>query len=108
VVLDVQEADNARRIGGDRIARVDVVDVDGRNANATVTADLRCAPNIAPASYDCIVLTQTLHLIDDMRAVVSECARLLRPGGVLLVTMPCASRVANDYGPAHDSRNALM
>jgi SAM-dependent methyltransferase len=102
VVLDVQEADNARRIGGDRIARVDVIDVDARNPRATVIADLRCAPNVPSDSYDCIVLTQTLHLVDDMPAVVAECARLLRPGGVLLATMPCASRLANDYGPAHD------
>ena len=102
MVLDVQEPDNARRIGGDRIARVDVIDVDGRNSRATVVADLRCAPNMAAASYDCIVLTQTLHLVDDMPAVVAECARMLRPGGVLLVTMPCVSRMANDYGPAHD------
>jgi SAM-dependent methyltransferase len=102
VVLDVQEADNARRIGGERIARVDVIDVDAANPRATVVADLRCAPNLAAASYDCIVLTQTLHLVDDMPAVVAECARLLRPGGVLLATMPCASRLANEYGPAHD------
>jgi SAM-dependent methyltransferase len=102
VVLDVQEADNARRIGGDRITRVDVIDVQAHNRRATVVADLRCAPNVPAASYDCIVLTQTLHLVDDMPAVVAECARMLRPGGVLLVTMPCASRLANDYGPAHD------
>jgi hypothetical protein len=101
-ILDVQEPDTARRIGGDRIARVDVIDVDGRNPRATIVADLRCAPNVPAASYDCIVLTQTLHLVDDMPAVVAECARMLRPGGVLLVTMPCVSRIANDYGPAHD------
>ena len=102
VVLDVQEPDTARRIGGDRVTRVDVIDVDGRNGRATVVADLRCAPNVPAASYDCIVLTQTLHLVDDMPAVVAECARMLRAGGVLLVTMPCVSRIANDYGPAHD------
>jgi SAM-dependent methyltransferase len=102
VVLDVQEPDNACRIGGGSISRLDVVDVDGRNGKASVIADLRCAPNLPSDSYDCIVLTQTLHLIDDMAAVVAECARLLRPGGVVLATLPCASRIANDYGPAHD------
>jgi len=102
VVLDVQEADNAQRIGGARMARVDVIDVDARNPRATVIADLRCAPNLADASYDCVLLTQTLHFVDDMPAVIAECARILRPGGVLLATMPCASRVANDYGPAQD------
>jgi len=102
VVLDVQEPENARRIGGERISRLDVIDVDARNARATVVADLRCAPNVPSDSYDCILLTQMLHFVDDMPAVIAECARILRPGGVLLVTMPCASRVANDYGPAQD------
>ena len=100
VVLDVQEPDNARNRRRLRIAGVDVIDVDGRNSRATVVADLRCAPNVAAASYDCIAPTQTLHLVDDMPRW--SCARMLRTGGVLLVTMPCASRIANDYGPAHD------
>jgi hypothetical protein len=37
-----------------------------------------------------------------MRAVVSECHRMLRPGGVLLVTLPSASRVCLEYGEAGD------
>ena len=63
-----------------------------------VIADLRRADAIPSATYDCIILTQTLQLIDDIAAVLAECARILRPGGVLLVTVPSVIRVDDEAG----------
>ena len=34
-------------------------------------ADLRRADAIPSASYDCFILTQTVHVIDDMRAALA-------------------------------------
>ena len=99
-VLEVQEADYTRRYGGDRVTRSDVLDLDAANPRATVVADLRCANNIPSDTYDCIILTQTIHVVDDMPSVVRECLRILKPGGVLLATLPSASRVCLEYG--HD------
>ena len=96
-VLEIQEPDYTRRFGT-AITRSDVVDLDDGNARATLITDLRSADNLAAASYDCIILTQTAHVIDDTSAVVGQCRRLLRPGGVLLATFPCASRVCLEYG----------
>ena len=56
--------------------------------------------NLGP--YDCIILTQTLHVIDDMGAAMAECYRILKPGGVLLATFPAASRVCLEYGEDGD------
>jgi hypothetical protein len=39
------------------------------------------------------VLTQTLHLIYDVRAAISTLHRILRPGGVLLTTFPGISQI---------------
>jgi SAM-dependent methyltransferase len=39
------------------------------------------------------VLTQTLQYIFDVRAALSHAHRVLRPGGVLLATLPVTSRV---------------
>src|SRR5690606_17248817 len=39
---------------------------------------------------------------DDMEAVVREVHRILRPGGTVLATLPCASRVCVEYGDGGD------
>lgn len=98
VVLEVQEADYTRRFGGPAVERSDVVDLAESNLGATVISDLRAAANIADATYDCVILTQTLHVIAPMTDVVAECYRILKPGGVLLVTIPSVSRVCLEYG----------
>ena len=97
-MLEVQEADYTRRFGGSAVERSDVVDLSESNAGATVITDLRAAANIPDATYDCVILTQTLHVIAPMSEAVSECHRILKPGGVLLVTLPCLSRVCLEYG----------
>jgi peptidoglycan/xylan/chitin deacetylase (PgdA/CDA1 family) len=101
-VLEVQEADLTRRFGGNEVTRSDVVDIEPANRNATILADLRHAAGIPSETYDCIILTQTLHVIDDMPAVVRECFRILKPGGTLLATLPCASRACLEYGTDGD------
>ena len=37
-----------------------------------------------------------LHLVFDMRSAISECRRILKPGGTLLVTMPSLSRCSGE------------
>jgi len=101
-VLEIQEDDYSRRFGGKDLESVDVVDACVTNPRANVIADLRRAATLPGDSYDCIILTQTIHVIDDMEAVARECFRLLKPGGKLLVTLPCLSRVCLEYGPDGD------
>ena len=99
-VLEIQEADYTQQYGGARVTKSDVLDLDSTNPRATVISDLRSANNVRSNTYDCVILTQTLHVIDDMPAALLECARILKPGGVLLATLPSASRVCLEYG--HD------
>ena len=101
-VLEVQENELTMRFGGPRVDRSDVVDLNEENDVATVLADLRCAPHIPSSSYDCVVLTQTVHVIDDMDAVLAEVHRMLKPGGVVLATLPAASRACLEYGAGGD------
>ena len=101
-VLEIQEDDFTRAFGGPRVTGHDVLDIDPSNPGATIFADLRCAPGLDSARFDCIILTQTIHVIDDMEAVLRECYRLLKPGGVLLSTLPAASRTCLEYGQDGD------
>jgi peptidoglycan/xylan/chitin deacetylase (PgdA/CDA1 family)/SAM-dependent methyltransferase len=102
VVLEVQEEDFTRAFGGPRVTSSHVLDVDTSNPRATVLADLRYAPELQTGQLDAIILTQTLHVIDDMASALRECHRALRPGGVLLATLPAASRVCLEYGEDGD------
>ena len=92
-VLEVQEDDFTRLAGGPRVGSAAVLDIDAANPRATVIADLRCAPELRSDAFDCVILTQTMHVIDDMAAVAREVHRVFRPGGVVLATLPVVSRV---------------
>lgn len=61
---------------------------------ATFVGDLAACPEIADDSFDCIVLTQALHCIYDIRAVIGELHRILKPGGSVLCTVPGISQVS--------------
>ncbi|HVH25115.1 MAG TPA: trifunctional glycosyltransferase/class I SAM-dependent methyltransferase/polysaccharide deacetylase [Vicinamibacterales bacterium] len=97
-VLEVRDSVYTRRFGGDTVTGIDVLDIDPANSAATVIADLRQAGGIPSDTYDCIIVTQTLQLIDDVHAAIAELYRILRPGGVLLVTVPSVIRVDDEGG----------
>jgi SAM-dependent methyltransferase len=93
-VLEVKEPLYTRRYGSG-VTAGDVLDIDAGNPQATVVADLAAADGIPEGTYDCFVLTQTLQLVYEIRAAVAHAHRALRPGGVLLVTVPAASRIVD-------------
>jgi glycosyltransferase involved in cell wall biosynthesis len=92
-VLEVGDDAYCRRFGGPRITRQDVLHVSADNKAATLVGDLSRPGTLPAAAFDCLVLTQTLHLIFDMRAAVAEMQRGLKPGGVVLLTVPGISRI---------------
>jgi peptidoglycan/xylan/chitin deacetylase (PgdA/CDA1 family)/SAM-dependent methyltransferase len=97
-VVEIKDSGYATRFGEERVERIDVLDVDPQNPRATLVADLS-QPGAVPAGQcDCFVFTQTLHIIYDFRRVLESAYKLLKPGGVLLCTVPCVSRVSNEDG----------
>lgn len=92
-VLEVGSDDYSRRFGGARIARQDVLHVHAGNPVATIIGDVSAPGVLPPMAFDCIVFTQTLHLIFDMPAALVQLHGALKPGGVLLLTVPGISQV---------------
>lgn len=92
-VLEIMNSDYTDRFGS-RIECADVLDIDAANKKATIIADLAAADSVPSDSFDCFILNQTLQLIYDMKSALEHSHRILRPGGVLLVTVPCLSRLA--------------
>jgi peptidoglycan/xylan/chitin deacetylase (PgdA/CDA1 family)/GT2 family glycosyltransferase/SAM-dependent methyltransferase len=97
-VLEIKDAGYTERFGGDRVTESHVLDVDPANPRATLVADLARGDAIPPEHFDCFILTQTLHIIYDVRAAVRYAARALAPGGVLLATLPAVSRINFENG----------
>lgn len=98
-VLEIGDATYTRRFGGDRVSKSDVLHVVEGNPEATIVGDLTQADNIPSEAFDCVILTQTLHLLYDMRTALNNLYRVLKPGGVLLVTVPGISQVVKcDWG----------
>lgn len=92
-VLEVGDDAYCRRFGGQRITQQDVLHVSADNPAATLVGDLSRPGTLPAAAFDCLVLTQTLHLIFDLRAAVAEMHRGLKPDGVVLATVPGISRI---------------
>ena len=69
------------------------LDIDAKNPKVTLIADLAAAADVPSDLFDCIICTQTLQMIYDVRAAVSHLHRMLKPGGVLLVTTHGTSRL---------------
>jgi glycosyltransferase involved in cell wall biosynthesis/SAM-dependent methyltransferase len=92
-VLEIGDNTYTRRFGGSRVDHSDILHIDYSNPCATFIGDLAHRNVLPEAIFDCIVLTQTLHLIFDVRAAIETLHRALKPGGVLLITSPGISPV---------------
>ena len=99
-VLEVGMDVYTRRFGGEKVTHSEVLHVMRAEAGVTLVADLTDAPHVESNRFDCIILTQTLQCIYDFRAAIGTLHRILKPGGVLLVTMPgVAAQVCRDERP---------
>ena len=95
-VLEIGDNAYTLRYGAERVTQSDVLHVAAGNPQATFVGDLAGDNDLPADAFDCVVLTQTLHLIFDMPASVRTLHRILRPGGVLLVTVPGITSIARD------------
>ncbi len=92
-VLEIKDSDYTLRFGRTAVEVAEVLDVDSQNQMATIIADLADAPGIPANQYDCIILTQTLHIIYDVAAAIATVKRILKPGGVVLATVPGITKI---------------
>jgi len=95
-VLEIGDDGYTRRFGDSQVTTRDVLHVAAGNPQATIVADLAAAGHIASDTFDCVILTQTLHLVYDVRAALGTLARILKPGGTLLATFPGLSQLSCD------------
>jgi SAM-dependent methyltransferase len=87
-VLEVGDNAYTRRFGGKRVSACDVLNVREGVQGTTIVADLADGAALPSDAFDCLIITQTLHLIYDFTSAVQTLHRMLKPGGTLLLTSP--------------------
>ena len=92
-VAEFCDCEYITQFGGDKVVQVDVLDVNEHNYDRTLTVDLSQPDRAPEALFDCIIATQVLLLIRDYRAAIDSLYKMLKVGGVLLVTVPGISPV---------------
>jgi len=96
--LEVLDATYTRRFGGGAVTQADVLDLDTDNAAATVRGDLQTGENVPRDAFDCFICTQTISITYDFAGSLDTAHAALKPGGVLLLTVPGISHQAEPDG----------
>jgi len=63
------------------------------NGPGCVAADEECLP-FAPASFDLVVASLSLHWVNDLPGALLQLRRVLRPGGLFLASVPVLGTLA--------------
>lgn len=92
-VLEIGGNTYTKKFGQGEGVHSEVLHVVEGNPQATIVANLSHAPQIPDNTFDCIICTQTLHVIPDVHAAVNTLYRILRPNGVLLATASTISQL---------------
>ncbi|UZJ77360.1 methyltransferase domain-containing protein [Fictibacillus sp. KU28468] len=73
------------RIYGTNVSKSDVLNLIP-SPEATIVGDLATGENIPHEVFDCIILTQVIHVIYDIKMALNNTIKALKPGGTLLIT----------------------
>jgi hypothetical protein len=93
-VLEVADSGYTDYLGEGEVTHCDVLHASEHLPWVTHVGDLATGEGIPRATYDCMVLTQTLQFVYDVHAAVRTVHDCLAPGGVALVTVSGISQVS--------------
>jgi len=92
-VLEIGDNTYTLKFGRDRVTKSEVLHVAAGHSGATIQADLTHG-GMSEDTFDCVICTQTLQFIYGVRMAMGTLHRLLKPGGVLLMTVPGISQIS--------------
>ena len=73
--------------GATGITAGEVLNPTPESPKVTIVGDLLTGAGLEDDAFDCIICTQTLHVLPEPAAAVATLQRILAPGGVALVTV---------------------
>jgi SAM-dependent methyltransferase len=93
-VLEIGDNTYTLCFGGSRVTQSDVLHLAEEKSTVTILGDLTNSEHIPSNIFDCVILTQTLQTIFEVSSAIRTVYRILKPGGVALVTVPGISKVS--------------
>jgi SAM-dependent methyltransferase len=94
-VLEIGDDRYTRMFGGAQVVQSDVLNPMEGFPDTTIQGDLQsCEGVIACDSFDCVILSQVLQFIYDVKAALASVHRILKPGGCALATFAGISQVS--------------
>ena len=101
-VLEIEDNFYTKKFGKDRVCRPLVMDVDSEDSGVSFNGNLETGEGIQDEIADCFILTQTLMYIFDLKSAAHNIGRLLKKGGIALITCSGISqnsrRCMDNYG----------
>ncbi len=92
-VLEMGDDGYTRRYGETRVSKSYVLNSQQTQDNQ-ITTDLSRPLDTVSHTFDCIIFTQTLHVIFKIEYAIQNLYRMLKPNGVLLATFPGISQIS--------------
>jgi SAM-dependent methyltransferase len=92
-VLEVGDSRYTASFGATRVTKSTVVDINRASPRSTLVADLNVDQALPEDRFDCIILTEVLHLLRSPDTCLRSCYQALREGGSALVTVPALKRL---------------
>src|SRR4051812_29598100 len=93
-VVEIGDNRYIKQFGGNKVTYADILDQNHQGSSPTIVADLTNAGHVPSNTFYCIIAIQTLQFIYDIHAAVSTLYRILKPGGVLLVSLSTVSQIS--------------
>lgn len=87
VVLEVLNNDYTLKYGGNNVSKSVISHVKGWGKN-TILCNFETGVGVNEEEYDCIICTQTLQYIYDLKNAIKNIYKMLKKGGSALITVP--------------------
>lgn len=94
-VVEIADSTYTIKYGGEKVKHSYIMHVNGWGKNV-IKGNLESGEGIEENKYDCAIITQTLMFIYDFSSVVNNIYKMLKPGGVALITVAGISQLARE------------
>ncbi len=87
-VMEVQDSRYIKQFGENRVKKEVILRVDGGEGKNIIKGNFATGEGLDENSVDCLICTQTLQYIYDLKSTAKNIYKLLKKDGTVLVTVP--------------------